>query len=66
MTEDVDPFDLSKALEGAAKTHLDPSIAKFRLEADYGPAGDQESAIEKTIINTMARTQQKKNRILKR
>ena len=49
MSEDVDPFDLSKALEGAAKTHLDPSIAKFRLQAEYGLAGDQESAIEKTL-----------------
>jgi len=49
MSEDVDPFDLSKALEGAAKTHLDPSIAKFRLQAEYEPAGDQESAIEKTL-----------------
>ncbi|MDE0573998.1 MAG: excinuclease ABC subunit UvrB [Candidatus Poseidoniales archaeon] len=49
MSEDVDPFDLSKALEGAAKTHLDPSIAKFRLQAEYERAGDQESAIEKTL-----------------
>jgi excinuclease ABC subunit B len=49
MSEDADPFDLSKALEGAAKTHLDPSIAKFRLQAEYEPAGDQESAIEKTL-----------------
>ena len=49
MSDDVDPFDLSKALEGAAKTHLDPSIAKFRLQAEYGLAGDQESAIEKTL-----------------
>ena len=49
MTADVDPFDLSKALEGAAKAHLDPSISKFKLEAEYGPAGDQESAIEKTL-----------------
>ena len=49
MSEDADPFDLSKALEGAAKTHLDPSIAKFRLQAEYERAGDQESAIEKTL-----------------
>ena len=46
---DTDPFDLSKALEGAAKAHLDPSISKFNLEAEYGPAGDQEKAIEKTL-----------------
>ena len=45
----TDPFDLSKALEGAAKAHLDPSISKFNLEAEYGPAGDQEKAIEKTL-----------------
>jgi excinuclease ABC subunit B len=49
MTADTDPFDLSKALEGAAKAHLDPSISKFTLDAEYGPAGDQESAIEKTL-----------------
>ena len=49
MTADADPFDLSKALEGAAKAHLDPSISKFTLKAEYGPAGDQESAIEKTL-----------------
>ena len=36
MTADVDPFDLSKALEGAAKAHLDPSISKFELHAEYG------------------------------
>ena len=49
MSQDVDPFDLSKALEGAAKSHLDPSIAKFQLHAEYGLAGEQESAIEKTL-----------------
>ena len=37
----TDPFDLSKALEGAAKAPLDPSISNFNLEAEYGPAGDQ-------------------------
>ena len=45
----VDPFDLSKALDGAAKAHLDPTISKFELCAEYGTAGDQEKAIEKTI-----------------
>ena len=45
----VDPFDLSKALDGAAKAHLDPTISKFELCAEYGPAGDQEKAIKKTI-----------------
>ena len=45
----VDPFDLSKALDGAAKAHLDPSVSRFILDAEYEPAGDQGSAIEKTI-----------------
>ena len=45
----VDPFDLSKALDGAAKAHLDPTVSKFELRAEYGPSGDQESAIEKTL-----------------
>ena len=45
----VDPFDLSKALDGAAKAHLDPSVSRFILDAEYEPAGDQESAIQKTI-----------------
>ena len=45
----VDPFDLSRALDGAAKAHLDPAVSKFQLRAEYGPAGDQEKAIEKTI-----------------
>ncbi len=49
MSGEVDPFDLSKALEGAAKTHLDPSISKFQLHSEYGLAGDQGSAIEKTL-----------------
>ena len=48
MSDDVDPFDLSKALEGAAKAHLDPSISRFELHSEYGMAGDQESAIEKS------------------
>ena len=25
----VNPFDLSKALDGAAKAHLDPSVSRF-------------------------------------
>ena len=49
MNDDVDPFDLSKALEGAARAHLDPTISKFQLHSEYGLAGDQESAIEKTL-----------------
>jgi len=47
--DEVDPFDLSKALEGAATAHLDPSVARFELHAEFEPAGDQEQAIEKTI-----------------
>ena len=49
MSEDVDPFDLSKALEGAVKSHLAPAISKFRLQAEYDREGDQEKAIEKTL-----------------
>jgi len=49
MSEDVDPFDLSKALEGAARSHLDPSISRFEIRSEYGMAGDQKNAIEKTV-----------------
>jgi len=49
MTDEADPFDLSKALQGAAQDYLDPEISKFVLNADYSPSGDQENAIEKTI-----------------
>ena len=49
MSDDVDPFDLSKALEGAAKAHLDPSISRFEIRSEYGMAGDQKNAIEKTV-----------------
>ena len=49
MDSDVDPFDLSKVLEGAAQTHLDPAVSCLRLHAEYEPAGDQQQAIEKTI-----------------
>ena len=49
MDSDVDPFDLSKVLEGAAQTHLDPTVSCMRLHAEYEPAGDQQQAIEKTI-----------------
>jgi excinuclease ABC subunit B len=40
-----DPFDLSKALAGATAGRLDPAESRFRLHAEYEPAGDQESAI---------------------
>lgn len=44
-----DPFDLSKALEGASNKNLNPEISCFKLETDLLPAGDQKSAIEKLI-----------------
>ncbi len=50
MTEkDVDHFDLSKAIEGAALDWLDPSVACFQLHSEYNTAGDQKQAIEKLI-----------------
>ncbi|CAI8215252.1 MAG: UvrABC system protein B [Methanobacteriota archaeon] len=45
-----DPFDLSKALEGASKNKLDPQESCFVLETDLLPAGDQKKAIEKLIL----------------
>jgi len=45
-----DPFDLSKALEGASKKALDPNISSFKLETDLLPAGDQKKAIEELIF----------------
>ena len=44
-----DPFDISKALEGAVKDTLSPSISKFELQSKHSPAGDQEKAIEKLV-----------------
>ena len=44
-----DPFDLSKALEGAVVEELNPSIKRFHLHAEFTPAGDQPKAIEKLI-----------------
>jgi len=43
------PFDLSKALEGAALDSLRPDVKRFRLHAEFDPAGDQPKAIEKLI-----------------
>ena len=43
------PFDLSKALEGAALDTLNPEIKRFVLEAEFEPAGDQPKAIEDLI-----------------
>jgi excinuclease ABC subunit B len=43
------PFDLSKALDGAALEALHPSVKRFELNAEFEPAGDQPLAIEKLI-----------------
>ena len=42
-----DPFDLSKALEGAALEHLRPDVKRFVLHSEFEPSGDQPKAIEK-------------------
>ncbi len=42
-----DPFDLSKALAGAAAGRLDPEVSRFHLHAEYDMAGDQQVAIDK-------------------
>ena len=46
-----DPFDISKALEGAALERLSPDVKRFVLHSDFEPAGDQPKAIEKLILN---------------
>jgi excinuclease ABC subunit B len=46
---EIDHFDLSKVIEGAASDWLDPSVACFRLHSEYNTAGDQKQAIEKLI-----------------
>ncbi|MED5567525.1 MAG: DEAD/DEAH box helicase family protein, partial [Candidatus Thermoplasmatota archaeon] len=43
------PFDLSKALDGAALEELRPDVKRFRLHAEFDPAGDQPKAIEELI-----------------
>ena len=43
------PFDLSKALEGAALEALNPSVKKFEIHAEFSPSGDQPKAIENLI-----------------
>jgi excinuclease ABC subunit B len=47
--EPRDPFDLSKALEGAALEGLHPDVCRFRLHAEHQPAGDQPAAIEELV-----------------
>ena len=44
-----DPFDLSKALGGAALEHLHPDVKRLRLHSEFEPSGDQPKAIEKLI-----------------
>ena len=44
-----DPFDLSKALEGAAMEHLHPSVKRFRLHSEFEPSGDQPGAIDELV-----------------
>ena len=44
-----DPFDISRALEGAAFEHLSPDVKRFVLHSDFEPAGDQPKAIENLI-----------------
>ena len=45
-----DPFDISKALEGAAIEHLSPENSRFEIHSEHSPAGDQEKAIEDLIL----------------
>ena len=44
-----DPFDISKALEGAVKDRLSPEVSRFIIHSEHGTAGDQEKAIENLI-----------------
>ena len=44
-----DPFDLSRALEGAALEHLNPEVKRLVLRSEFEPSGDQPKAIEKLI-----------------
>ena len=44
-----DPFDLSKALEGAALEHLRPDVKRIVMHTEYTPSGDQPKAIENLI-----------------
>ena len=44
-----DPFDLSRALEGASMEHLSPEVSRFRLHSEHAPAGDQPEAIEQLV-----------------
>ncbi len=47
--EERDPFDISRALEGAALEHLNPEVKRLVLHSKFEPSGDQPKAIEKLI-----------------
>ena len=47
--EERDPFDISRALEGAAMEHLNPEVKRLVLTSKFEPSGDQPKAIEKLI-----------------
>lgn len=47
--QERDPFDLSRALEGASMEHLSPDVSRFRLHSEHAPAGDQPQAIEQLV-----------------
>ena len=53
-----DPFDLTKALAGAAAGRLDPAVSRFRLHAEYDTAGDQQMAIDK-IFSQLEKSQER-------
>ena len=44
-----DPFDLSRALEGAALEHLHPDKTRLNLHSNFQPSDDHPKAIEKLI-----------------
>ena len=56
--QERDPFDLSKALEGAALEHLHPSVKRFKLHSEFEPSGDQPQAIE-TLIEQLENGQER-------
>ena len=53
-----DPFDLTKALAGAAAGRLDPAVSRFRLHAEYDTAGDQQMVIDK-IFSQLEKSQER-------
>ena len=46
---DVDPFDTQRALEIPAGDSLPPQDRPLELQAPYGPAGDQQAAIDELV-----------------